>query len=87
MERVRGFESYSSTVVFVKGVEWMLEVGGERGDGEERMKRIVRALEDAFGNLGEHSLASHILIIGFKGNTIKFDMTKNATLTQFEMTK
>lgn len=28
VEKVRGFESYSSTVVFVKGVEWMLEVGG-----------------------------------------------------------
>jgi hypothetical protein len=51
------------------------------------MKRIIRALEESFFSFGDRGLTSHILIIGFQGNTIKFDMTKNANLLFFEISK
>ena len=47
------------------------------------MKRISRDLEDVFMNLGKETLTSQILIIGFKGNIVKFDMVKNANLVYF----
>lgn len=83
IEKIKGSDSYNSTILYIKNIEWLLEVGSDKNDSQEKMKRIIRTLEEAFFYLGDHSLTSHILIVNFKGNSIKLDMTKNAHLINF----
>lgn len=85
---MRSVENCSGSLIYVKNVEWLTELGNDKNDSQEKMKRILRSVEDEFVKMGDSSLSSHVLVISCPGGEkIKLDMTKNAILQIFSPQK